>query len=71
MKIIPNDENANVECYSKHGENLLDRKKDNVLTFSIASREEIYQRYSVVVAIIFSIIAMTVSIINAIVSIIF
>jgi len=70
MKTIPEDENVVVECSSKRGENLLDRKKDNVLTFSIASREEIYQRYSVVVALIFSIIAMILSIINAIASII-
>jgi len=70
MKIIPDDENVVVECCNKSGERLFDRKKDNVLTFSIASREEIYQRYSVVVALIFSIIAMSLSIINAIVSII-
>lgn len=67
--IVPNDASVNVECCNIYGENLLNRLQDNVLTFSIASREEIYQRYSVVVAIFFSVIAMVVSIINAIASI--
>lgn len=70
MNIIPNDENVEIECYNIFEEDLFDRAKDNVLTFLIASREEIYQRYSVVVALIFSIIAMVLSIINAIASII-
>ena len=69
-KFIPENKKVEIECYNRFGEDLFDRKKDNVLTFSIASREEIYQKYSVVVALFFSIIAMGLSIINAIASII-
>lgn len=70
MNIIPKNEKVKIACYNISRENLLDRQNDNVLTFSIASREEIYQRYSVLVALFFSIIAMVLSIINAIASII-
>ena len=70
MKLIPKNENVKVECYNGFGEDLLDRQKDNVLTFLIASREEIYARYGFLVALFFSIIAMVLSIINAIASII-
>jgi hypothetical protein len=70
MKIIPNNQNVKVECYSKFGENLLDRQQDNLLTFSVSSRQEIYAKYGFIVALFFSIIAMILSIINAIASLI-
>lgn len=70
MSIVLRDKNVEIECRSVLGEDLLDRRRDNVLNFSVASREEIYQRYSVVVAIFFSTIAIILSIINAIASII-
>ena len=66
---MPIGEDINVECYDKDGENLIS-SGNRVLAFQIASREEIYQKYSVVVAIFFSIIAMVISMINAIGSII-
>lgn len=69
MKVIPNNQNVEVECYNRFGENLLDRRQDNVLIFSISSHEEIYARYGFVVALFFSIIAIILSIINAIASI--
>lgn len=68
MNIISNNQNAITECYNRLGENLLDRQQDNVLIFSVASREEIYERYGFVTALFFSIIAMIFSIINIIVS---
>ena len=68
-KIIPIGEEIVVECYNKSGDNLsVDKTK--VFTLQIASREEIYQKYGVVVALFFSIIAMIISTINAIASII-
>lgn len=67
-KIVPIGEDVNIECHNKFGDNMLN--SDEVLTVQISSREEIYQKYSVVVAILFSVIAITISIVNAIVSII-
>ena len=68
LRIIPIGEDVNIECHNRDGDNMLNSGK--VITVQISSREEIYQKYSVVVAIFFSVIAMTVSIINAIASII-
>jgi len=67
-KIAPIGEDVIVECHDKSGHNMI--ATNAVLTFQIASREEIYQKYSVVVALLFSVVAMTISIINAIASII-
>jgi len=68
QKIVAIGEDIIVECYNMHGDSMLDTTR--VLAFQVASREEIYQKYSVGVALFFSIIAMTVAIINAIASII-
>lgn len=67
-KTMPIGEDVVIEFYNKLGENMMTETR--VLTFPIASREEIYQKYSVIVASFFSIIAMTISIINAIASLI-
>ena len=68
IRILPIGEDAVVECRDKYGYNMIDTNR--VLTLQIASREEIYQKYSVVLALLFSVVAMTISIINAIASII-